>query len=186
LETPAGTSAWHLLADKFNFCEIAVMSDHIPEFISPDIDDVRERLREVRDIEAILEMVRSTGRQICKSDGITFAFKKDDLCYCAEEDAIEPLWKGQSFPLDITVSGWSMRSGEIAVIEDVSIDPRISREVYARKFIKSLIMVPVGGRNFAAMGAYWKDKRLFTAMEITTVKIFSTVVGAALKDLLDR
>jgi GAF domain-containing protein len=167
-------------------CEIAAMASFSPEYLPADIDQVRMRLRQANDKEAILEMVRTNGRQICKSDGITFVFKKDDHCFYAEEDAIGPLWKGQTFPCNLCISGWAMRTGEVTVVEDVFSDPRILPEFYAPTFVKSLIMAPVGGRNFAAMGAYWKDQRQFTAMEITTVKIFSTVVGAALEELLNH
>jgi GAF domain-containing protein len=167
-------------------CEIAAMASFSPEYLSADIDQVRLRLGQARDKEAILEMVRTNGRQICKSDGITFVFKKDDHCFYAEENAIGPLWKGQTFPCDHCISGWAMRTGEVAVVEDVFTDPRILPEIYATTFVKSLIMAPVGGRNFAAMGAYWKEQRQFTPMEIATVKIFGSVVGAALEELLDH
>jgi GAF domain-containing protein len=162
------------------------MASFSPEYLPADIDQVRARLRLASDKEAILEMVRSNGRQICKSDGITFVFKKDEHCFYAEEDAIGPLWKGQTLPCDHCISGWAMRTGEVAVVEDVFSDPRILPEIHAPTFVRSLIMAPVGGQNFAAMGAYWKDQRHFTAMEIATVKIFSTVVGAALEELLDH
>jgi putative two-component system response regulator len=162
------------------------MASFSPEYLSPHIDQVRARLREARDKEAVLEMVRINGRQICKSDGISFVFKRGDHCYYAEEDAIGPLWKGKSYPCGHCISGWTMRTGDVAVIDDVFSDPRIMPELYASTFVKSLVMAPVGGRNFAAIGAYWKDKRHFTAIEIATVKIFSSVVGAALEELLDH
>ena len=162
------------------------MASFSPEYLPAEIDRIQTRLRQAQDKEAILEMVRTNGRQICKSDGITFVFKKEDQCYYAEEDAIAPLWKGQTFPCDLCISGWAMRTGEVAVVEDVFSDPRILPEYYAPTFVKSLIMTPVGGRNFAAMGAYWKDFRHFSAMDIATVKIFGTVVGTALEELLNH
>jgi hypothetical protein len=49
-----------------------------------------------------------------------------------------------------------------------------------------MIMTPVGGKNVAAMGAYWKEKRAFSDLEVLTVKTYSAIVGKALSDLLDK
>ncbi|HEY2011037.1 MAG TPA: GAF domain-containing protein [Rhizomicrobium sp.] len=84
------------------------------------------------------------------------------------------------------ISGWSMLTGETAVIEDVFEDPRIPYDAYLPTFVKSLIMTPLGDRHVAAMGAYWKEKRSFSEPEIMTVKDYSAVVGKALSDLLDH
>jgi hypothetical protein len=51
--------------------------------------------------------------------------------------------------------------------------------------VRSLIMTPLGANHVAAMGAYWKDTRRFSDLEIMTVKTFSAIVGKALSDLLE-
>jgi hypothetical protein len=108
------------------------------------------------------------------------------MCHYVEEDAIGPLWKGQRFPLSACISGWSMLNGQTAVITDVFNDPRIPYDAYLPTFVKSLIMTPVGDKHVAAMGAYWKEKRFFSDLEVITVKAYSAIVGRALSDLLDR
>lgn len=135
---------------------------------------------------AVIETVRLTARGICKSDGITFILREGEMCHYVEEDAIGPLWKGQRFPLNACISGWSMIHGETVVIEDVFQDPRIPYDAYLPTFVKSLIMTPVGDKNVAAMGAYWKDQRQFDSLEIMTIKTFSAIIGKALSDLLDK
>ncbi|HVW75048.1 MAG TPA: GAF domain-containing protein [Rhizomicrobium sp.] len=135
---------------------------------------------------AVIETVRQTARGICKSDGISFILREGEMCHYVEEDAIGPLWKGQRFPLNACISGWTMEHGETAVIEDVFEDPRIPYDAYLPTFVKSLIMTPMGDRNVAAIGAYWKDRRRFSDLEIMTVKTFSALVGKALSDLLDK
>jgi hypothetical protein len=135
---------------------------------------------------AVIETVRQTARAICRSDGMTFILREGEMCHYVEEDAIGPLWKGQRFALNACISGWSMLNGETAVIEDVFEDPRIPYDAYLPTFVKSLIMTPVGDRNVAAMGAYWKDRRKFSDLEVMTVKTFATIVGKALSDLLDK
>src|ERR1700761_1617509 len=148
--------------------------------------EARQRLAMAQNQAAVIETVRETARGICKSDGITFVLREGEMCHYVEEDAIGPLWKGQRFPLNACISGWSMQTGETAVIEDVFEDPRIPYDAYLPTFVKSLIMTPVGNSNVAAIGAYWKDRRSFSDLEIMTVKTFSALVGKALSDLLDK
>jgi hypothetical protein len=146
----------------------------------------RQKLALAGNRAAVIETVRETARGICKSDGISFVLKDGEMCHYVEEDAIGPLWKGQRFPLSACISGWSMLNGQTAVITDVFNDPRIPYDAYLPTFVKSLIMTPVGDKHVAAMGAYWKEKRFFSDLEVITVKAYSAIVGRALSDLLDR
>ena len=149
------------------------------------LEAAEERLESAPSREAVIEVVRSTARAVCSADGVSFVLRDGDLCHYVEEDAIAPLWKGQRFPMSACISGWSMRHGETAVIEDVFADPRIPHDVYRRTFVKSLIMVPVGETGpVAAIGAYWQDKRHFTEREIAAVKTMAQAVGRALAELI--
>jgi hypothetical protein len=150
------------------------------------VSDAQQRLAMAHNQVAVIETVRETARGIVKSDGITFILRDGDLCHYVEEDAIGPLWKGQKFPLSSCISGWAMLNAQTAVITDVFEDPRIPYDAYLPTFVKSLIMTPVGDSHVAAMGAYWKEKRNFSDMEIMTVKAYSAIVGRALSDLLER
>jgi len=149
------------------------------------LSEARERLGVARSQVAVIETVRLTARDICASDGITFVLREGDLCHYVEEDAIGPLWKGQRFPFSSCISGWAMMNAQTAVIEDVFEDPRIPYDAYLPTFVKSLITTPLGEKNVAAMGAYWRDKRSFTNIDIITVKTYGALVGKALSDLLE-
>ena len=156
------------------------------EFVrSALLSDAQQRLTLAHTQAAIVEEVRKTARTICQSDGITFVLRDSDACHYVEEDAIAPLWKGRTFPLESCISGWAMMNGQTAVIEDVFEDPRIPYDTYLPTFVKSLIMTPLGEKNVAAMGAYWRDKRSFSNIDIITVKTYGALVGKALSDLLE-
>lgn len=144
----------------------------------------QERMAAQMSRDGVIAAVKDTARGICKSDGITFILREGNLCHYVEEDAIGPLWKGQFFPIGACISGWSMLNGQTAVIEDLFADPRIPHDAYRPTFVKSLIMTPVGEKNVAAMGAYWREPRRFSDLELMTVKTFSTIVGKALSNLL--
>src|SRR5262249_49833890 len=135
--------------------------------------------------EAVIEVVRINARHACSADGVCFVLREGDLCYYVEEDAIAPLWKGQRFPISACMSGWSMLSGQTAVVSGVCSAPLIAPDVYRRTFVKSLIMTPVGeDGTVAAIGAYWQDKRYFSEREIAAVKTMVRLVGRALADIL--
>ena len=67
---------------------------------------VRRLLRAVRDLAAatdvdqIAEVVRHAARELVDADGATFVLRDGDQCFYVEEDAIEPLWRGQRFPVE--------------------------------------------------------------------------------------
>jgi len=150
------------------------------------LSDARRQFQAADSRQAVIEVVRSAARSVCRRDGITFVLREGNMCHYVEEDAIGPLWKGQKFPLSSCISGWAMLNAKTAVIEDVFADPRIPYDAYLPTFVKSLIMAPVGGKHVAAMGAYWAQTRSFTEEEIATVQNFAAMVGETLSDLLAR
>jgi hypothetical protein len=70
------------------------------------LTEVRTR----RSLPEIQEIVRGGARRLTGADGATFVLRDGDKCFYADEDAIEPLWKGQRFPLEQCISGWAMRN----------------------------------------------------------------------------
>ena len=149
------------------------------------VSQADRRLTSAQSRAEAIETVRATARAVCGSDGICLVLRDGDLCHYVEEDAIAPLWKGQRFALGSCISGWSMLNAQTAVIEDVFADPRIPHDAYRPTFVKSLIMTPVGSEHpVAAIGAYWQEKRKFTASEIATIKTLSVIIGKALSHIV--
>ncbi|MCP1558765.1 UNVERIFIED_ORG: L-methionine (R)-S-oxide reductase [Methylobacterium sp. SuP10 SLI 274] len=123
---------------------------------NPHLMRTAELMAAAQSLEDVVDVLAQTARRIAGSDGIAVVLREEDVCAYVAEDAIEPLWKGCRFPLDICVSGWAMQNRETAVILDVGSDPRIPAAAYAYKAIRSLVMVPIGAPEpVAALGAYW-------------------------------
>jgi GAF domain-containing protein len=126
-----------------------------------------QELSLARDLEQVQQIVRTTARELVGSDGATFVLRDDEQCYYADEDAIEPLWKGSRFPMSACISGWTMLNKQPAVIEDIYADDRIPHEAYRPTFVKSLAMVPIRSLDpIGAIGNYWADGHLATPEEI--------------------
>lgn len=133
-------------------------------------------------LQEVQEIVRSAARGIADCDGATFVLRDGDQCYYADEDAIEPLWKGNRFPLEACISGWAMLNKQPAIIEDIYVDDRIPHEAYRPTFVHSLAMMPMRTLEpIGAIGAYWADNHLATPDEISLLGGLADAAATALE-----
>ncbi|MET0257899.1 MAG: GAF domain-containing protein [Methylobacterium sp.] len=115
-----------------------------------------ELFASARSLDEVVAVLRWSARRLIGADGVAVVLREDRCCHYVAEDAIEPLWKGQRFPLEACVSGWAMLNDATAVVPDVTLDPRVPVAPYRNKSISSLVMVPIGSPEpVAALGAYW-------------------------------
>jgi GAF domain-containing protein len=153
--------------------------------VMPDAGAARlgELLAGVGTVADLAHEVRSHARRAAGADGATFVVREGDQCFYVDEDGIAPLWKGQRFPIASCISGWAMLHGESVVIPDVTVDERIPQSAYRPTFVRSLLMVPVGGDEpVAAIGAYWASEHRATPREVGSV----SAVAAAAAECLQR
>lgn len=120
--------------------------------------EASERLAAADSLDAVVSVLRETARAAVGAEGIAVVLKDGNRCSYVAEDAVAPLWRGQSFLADECLSGWAMRERQTVVIRDVRVDARVPQEAYASTFVRSLIMAPIGrSEPVAALGAYWSD-----------------------------
>jgi two-component sensor histidine kinase len=142
-----------------------------------------EALSSARTVEDVASVVRSAARRISGADGVSFVLRDGDKCWYIDEEAIEPLWKGQRFPMSACISGWAMLNGETAVIRDIYEDARIPHDAYRPTFVRSLVMTPVRPKDpLAAIGAYWASKREPTLDEVARLAVMARATAVALEN----
>jgi PAS domain S-box-containing protein len=108
------------------------------------------------ELAQVTAIICRAARELTGADGATFVIRDGDKVRYIDENAIQPLWKGQEFPLDSSISGWAIESGRHAVINDIYNDSRIAPAIYQPTFVQSLVMTPIGSGNpVAAIGIYW-------------------------------
>ncbi len=140
-----------------------------------------QQLSLAADLDDVQAVIRSAARELAHCDGATFVLRDGEQCFYADEDAIEPLWKGLRFPLEACISGWAMLHGTHVVIPDIYADPRIPFEAYRPTFVKSLVMMPVRSIDpIAAIGAYWADTHEATDEEIALLQGLANAASVAL------
>lgn len=137
-----------------------------------------------RSVEAVQDIVRHAARQLAAADGATFVLRDGDRCFYADEDAIDPLWKGQRFPMKTCISGWAMLNRQPAVIEDIYADPRIPHDAYRPTFVKSLAMVPIRTADpIGAIGVYWARRYRPSAEEVRLLQALADTTAVALENV---
>ncbi len=142
-----------------------------------------ERLVAAGSIDEVVEVLRDTARSLVGAEGIAIVLREGDQCCYVAEDAVSPLWMGQSFPSAACVSGWAMRHNETVVIEDVLLDERVPQEAYARTFVCSLVLVPIGRPTAtAALGAYWAKPKQHSAQVIEKLESLGRLATLALEN----
>lgn len=143
-----------------------------------------QKLSLARDIDTITDVVRKVARDLTGADGATFVLKDNNMCYYAEEDAIEPLWKGQRFPMTACISGWTMIHKEWAVIADIYADSRIPIEAYRPTFVKSLAMVPIRTIDpIGAIGNYWANTHAPTPEEMVILQSLADITSVSIENV---
>ncbi|HVN77040.1 MAG TPA: PAS domain S-box protein [Thermoanaerobaculaceae bacterium] len=168
--------------------EVATVNERLQDLI-----EAVQALASARSLDDVAAVVRRSARRLVGSDGATFVLRESGYCRYVDEDAIGPLWKGQSFPLTTCISGWAMLNKTPAVVPDIYVDGRIPVDAYRPTFVKSLAMVPIRTEDpLGAIGTYWASSHVATDMEVQLVQTLADAAARAienvglLKDLEDR
>lgn len=145
---------------------------------------VVQELSLVKEMPELQRIVRTAARALTGADGATFVLRDGDQCFYVDEDAIEPLWKGSRFPMQICVSGWVMLNRQPAVIEDIYADPRVPHDAYRPTFVKSLATVPIRTRApIGAIGAFWARHYRPTDHQLALLQALADTTAVALENL---
>ena len=143
-----------------------------------------QELSLARTAEAVQRIVKTAARELTGADGATFVLRDDDKCFYVDEDAIAPLWKGQRFPLETCISGWTMLNADHAVIEDIYTDDRIPHDAYRPTFVKSLLMVPIrSSAPLGAIGIYWAQRHRATDQQIGLARALADSTAVSLESV---
>lgn len=146
--------------------------------------DVVQALSQARDVATITRIARDAARELTGADGATFVLRDGDQCYYADENAIEPLWKGKRFPMEMCISGWVMLNAQPVIIEDIYADARIPAEAYRPTFVKSLAMVPIrADAPVGAIGNYWADHYRPTEEQLRVLQALANTTSVALENV---
>lgn len=152
--------------------------------VSP-IDWAIDMLDEAKTAEDVQTVLRCSARAAVQAQGVTVVQLENGECHYLDEDAMSPLWKGQRFPAESCISGWSMLHDQTVAIPDIRTDSRIPQAAYRPTFVRSLLMVPirVDGSPVGAIGAYWADLHQASSEEAAVLERLAAAAGRALAEV---
>lgn len=146
--------------------------------------EVVQRLSLARDLDQVRQIVRHAAHTLTGADGATFVLRDGDQCIYADEEAIEPLWKGSRFSMRSCISGWVMMNREPVVIEDIYSDPRIPVAAYRPTFVRSLAMVPIRTiEPVGAIGNYWARHYQPTPQQVKVLQALADTTAVVLENV---
>lgn len=134
-------------------------------------------------LEDVLRTLCRVAREIVRADGAVFVFADGELMHYAEEDAIGPLWKGQRFRADMSVSGWAIATRRTVVIEDVYAHPHVPHDAYRTTFVRGLAVSPVGeAEPLGALAVYWQTTYRPTDEQVRLLETLADVGAIAVQN----
>jgi diguanylate cyclase (GGDEF)-like protein len=146
-----------------------------------------QRLSLAQDMPQITDIANTAARRLTGADGAAFILREGDQCFCIDEDSISLLWKGQRFPMSLSISGWVMNNCTAVVIPDVYQDPRIRIDDYRATFVRSMAMVPIRTHNpVGAIGIYWAKKHTPNPDQIRILKALADSTAIAMQNVRVR
>ena len=155
-----------------------------PEQKIEHLVEVVQQLSLAQTLEQIMALVRSAARRLTGADGATFVLRENDHCFYADEDAIEPLWKGQRFPASTCVSGWVMQHREPAIIPNVFQDSRVPADAYRKTFVHSMAMVPIRTQDpIGAIGNYWAREYMPAPEQVKILQALADSTAVAMENV---
>ena len=141
-------------------------------------------LAEARSLDGALETLRAQGRAIAGSDGVTIVQRRGDMVAYVGEDAIGPLWTGQSFPIHLCISGIAILERRPILIPDIMQDARVPLPLYLSTFVRSMAMFPLGsGEPTAALGVYWRTATPIDLGAMQLLEMLAQAMSSAMRRL---
>lgn len=143
-----------------------------------------EQLAASRTTDSVVAVLRSCTRELIGADGVAVVLRRGDSCHYVAEDAISPLWQGRHFQMRECLSGWVMAHRKTAVVPDIFKDARIPQAAYSETFVRSAVLVPIGGPEaIAALGAYWRHRDAPTPSSVALLEALGRAASTAFENL---
>ncbi|MBB3103304.1 GAF domain-containing protein [Azomonas macrocytogenes] len=146
-----------------------------------------ERTHAADSPDALLDIVAWAARGLVDADGACVILREGNDCYCAAENAMQPLWKGQRFALSSCISGWAMQHRQNVAIADIRKDEHTPHELelYRLTFVRSLLVIPMlrNDKGIAAIGIYWATQHAAESAEIALIETLARSTAAIIERL---
>jgi diguanylate cyclase (GGDEF)-like protein len=143
-----------------------------------------QELADARDLTEVRAIVCRAARRLTGANAATYLVRDGRRCLYAEEDSDEPLWKGQTFPINECIGGWVMVYRQAVTISDIELDDRLDATAYSSTFVRSIAMAPVrSSAPIAAIGVYWNRVHTPSQAELSALQSLADATAVTLENV---
>jgi diguanylate cyclase (GGDEF)-like protein len=141
-------------------------------------------------LDAVLAVVATQACRLTRADAaVVELLEGDELVYRGVAGTAERFY-GLRMNADTSLSGRSVRSGEILWCQDVGSEPRIGLTVAREAGARSIVVIPISHRRrgIGALKVYAGRAHALGEQELLIAQLLAAVVGSALlrEEALDR
>jgi two-component sensor histidine kinase len=150
------------------------------------LSDAMEELCSARTQEDVVRISAALAKKACNVDSISIVLTSGEQFHY-EGDKPDTISLAVRSKVIMRMSAWALEAAQTAVVPDIHRDERTRSHTNGSTFARSLVVVPVGGRNpFAAITYAWVQERWPAATDVLVLEALARATGLALNYRLNQ
>jgi PAS domain S-box-containing protein len=162
--------------------ELRRTAEHLRELVAAQQEFATAGLN----LEPLMDSIAARARTLAGADGgIVELLEDDEMVYRAASGSMEP-HLGLRLPVEGSLSGLSVRTGQVLRCDDAETDPRVALAATRRVGVRSMLVVPLAaeGRRLGVLKVVSSRPHAFGEGESNTLSLLAGVMSAAMRDAL--
>jgi signal transduction histidine kinase len=162
--------------------ELRRTAEHLRELVAAQQEFATAGLN----LEPLMVSIAARARTLTEADGgVVELMEGDEMVYRAASGSMQP-HLGLRLRVDGSLSGLSVRTGQVLRCDDSETDPRVARAATRRVGVRSMLVVPLvaEGRRLGVLKVVASRPHAFGEGEENTLSLLAGVMSAAMRDAL--
>jgi len=147
------------------------------------VDSIKE-FSTAHELSEVYHTAVSAARRLTDAESSAMIIKEGDTCQCVDEDASEPLLKGQKVSQGDCIADYVLSSGKPMIVEDMEKDLQITKEPFKNIQVKSLAIFPIHSQvTLGAMALLWRESYSFKTDETRLIETLLDAASQAIENI---
>ncbi|MBW3654502.1 MAG: GAF domain-containing protein, partial [Gemmatimonadetes bacterium] len=162
--------------------ELRRTAEHLRELVAAQQEFATAGLN----LEPLMESIVARAHALTDADGgVVELMEGDEMVYRAVSGSLAP-HRGLRLRVEGSLSGLSVRTGQVLRCDDAETDPRVDRTATRQVGIRSMMVVPLvaEGRRLGVLKVVSSRRHAFGEGHSNTLSLLAGVMSAAMRDAL--
>jgi PAS domain S-box-containing protein len=162
--------------------ELRRTAEHLRELVAAQQEFATAGLN----LERLMESIAARAHTLTQADGgVVELLEGDEMVYRAVSGSMQP-HLGLRLRVDGSLSGLSVRTGQVLRCDDAETDPRVALAATRRVGVRSMLVVPLvaEGRRLGVLKVVASRPHAFGEAASYTLSLLAGVMSAAMRDAL--